>query len=82
MRSHFIANAAYWIREFHFDELRVDATQNIYDSDPSHEHLLVHITHAAREAAEKRSCSSWRKRAATRSSHQIATRRRVRHGCI
>jgi maltooligosyltrehalose trehalohydrolase len=55
VREFFIANAAYWIREFHFDGLRLDATQNIYDSDPSHEHILAAVTHAAREAAGKRS---------------------------
>jgi maltooligosyltrehalose trehalohydrolase len=55
VREFFIANAAYWIREFHFDGLRIDATQNIYDLDPSHEHILAAITHAAREAAGKRS---------------------------
>jgi maltooligosyltrehalose trehalohydrolase len=55
VRELFVANAAYWIREFHFDGLRVDATQNIYDSDPSHDHILAAITHAAREAAGKRS---------------------------
>ena len=27
VREFFIANAAYWIREFHFDGLRLDATQ-------------------------------------------------------
>ena len=37
VREYFIANATYWIREFHFDGLRLDATQNIYDSDPSHD---------------------------------------------
>ncbi len=30
MREFFIANAAYWIDEFHFDGLRLDATQSIY----------------------------------------------------
>lgn len=46
----FIAyNAAYWIEEFHFDGLRLDATQNIYDS--SDWHILTRINFAVREAA-------------------------------
>jgi maltooligosyltrehalose trehalohydrolase len=55
VRAFFIANAAYWIREFHFDGLRIDATQNIYDFDKSHEHILAAITRSAREAAANRS---------------------------
>jgi maltooligosyltrehalose trehalohydrolase len=55
VREYFVANAAYWIREYRFDGLRLDATQNIYDADPSHEHILAAITRAAREAAGKRS---------------------------
>ena len=31
VREYFIANAGYWIDEFHLDGLRLDATQNIYD---------------------------------------------------
>ena len=31
VREFYIANAGYWIDEFHFDGLRIDATQNIYD---------------------------------------------------
>ncbi|MFO1127741.1 MAG: malto-oligosyltrehalose trehalohydrolase [Rhodospirillales bacterium] len=53
-RTFVIANARYWIDEFHFDGLRVDATQNIYDFDETHEHILAAITRAAREAAGKR----------------------------
>lgn len=35
IREFFIYNAQYWIEEFHFDGLRVDASQNIYDkTDP------------------------------------------------
>ena len=32
VREFFLGNACYWIREFHLDGLRLDATQNIYDS--------------------------------------------------
>jgi len=41
-------NAAYWIREFHFDGLRLDATQAIHDSSP--EHVVSEICRAARQA--------------------------------
>src|SRR5690606_10863749 len=32
VREFFMANAAYWIDEFHLDGLRLDATQSIFDS--------------------------------------------------
>jgi maltooligosyltrehalose trehalohydrolase len=47
-----IENAGYWISEFHFDGLRLDATQNIYDQ--SRRHLLADITAKARAAAGER----------------------------
>lgn len=28
----FVENAAYWIHEYHFDGLRLDATQSIFDA--------------------------------------------------
>ena len=34
VREFFVANAGYWIDEFHFDGLRLDATQDIYDASP------------------------------------------------
>jgi maltooligosyltrehalose trehalohydrolase len=46
------ANAAYWVREFHFDGLRLDATQQIFDSSP--EHLVAAVTRSVREAADGR----------------------------
>ena len=36
VREFFMANAGYWIEEFHFDGLRLDATQNIYDTSADH----------------------------------------------
>ena len=36
VREFFIANAGYWIDEFHLDGLRLDATQQIFDSSPDH----------------------------------------------
>ena len=38
VRRFVLANAAYWIEEFHFDGLRLDATQDIHDT--SEEHIL------------------------------------------
>lgn len=49
VRELFIANAGYWIREFHLDGLRIDATQNIYDE--SADHILAAITREVRRAA-------------------------------
>ena len=53
VRAFYQANAAYWIREFHLDGLRLDATQDIKDT--SSVHILREIAHAARRAAPGRS---------------------------
>ncbi len=53
VREFFTSNAVYWIREFHLDGLRLDATQNIFDSSP--EHIVAEIARKAREAAGGRS---------------------------
>lgn len=52
-RDFFTANAHYWIDEFHMDGLRLDATQQIFDS--SEKHILIEITEAVRQAANGRS---------------------------
>ena len=52
VREFFLANAAYWIDEFHLDGLRLDATQNIYDS--SDDHILAAIARQVRAAAKGR----------------------------
>ncbi len=36
VRAFFAENAAYWIDEFHFDGLRLDATQSIFDESEPH----------------------------------------------
>ncbi len=41
VRELIIANAGYWIDEFHLDGLRLDATQQIFDASP--DHLLAAI---------------------------------------
>ena len=52
VREYFVANAAYWIAEYHLDGLRLDATQSIHDE--SAEHLLAEISRHARAAANGR----------------------------
>ena len=52
VREFFVSNARYWIDEFHFDGLRLDATQQIYDASPTH--ILAEITAAVRDAAPHR----------------------------
>ncbi len=49
VREFFLKNARYWVEEFHFDGLRVDATQSIQDD--SEEHFLAALTREVREAA-------------------------------
>jgi maltooligosyltrehalose trehalohydrolase len=53
VRSFFRENAAYWIREFHLDGLRLDATQDIHDD--SKLHIVTEIVASARAAAAPRS---------------------------
>lgn len=52
VRDYFVANAVYWISEFHLDGLRLDATQSIFDD--SDQHILAELGCAAREAAGSR----------------------------
>ncbi|HVX66958.1 MAG TPA: malto-oligosyltrehalose trehalohydrolase [Bryobacteraceae bacterium] len=52
VREFFIANAAYWIDEYHLDGLRLDATQSIHDTSPTH--VLAEIAASARRAAGSR----------------------------
>ena len=53
VREFFLANVAYWIGEFRFDGLRLDATQSIFDR--SDEHMIAAIARTARAAAKDRS---------------------------
>jgi maltooligosyltrehalose trehalohydrolase len=52
VREFFLANAAYWIDEFHIDGLRLDATQQIFDA--SSDHILAAIGRQVRKAARGR----------------------------
>ncbi len=53
VRRFFVENAACWISEYHFDGLRIDATQNLFDHSPRH--IVAEIAAAARDAAGSRS---------------------------
>jgi len=52
VRDYVLANAEYWIKEFHLDGLRIDATQQIFDSSP--EHIIAAVVRVARSAGAPR----------------------------
>jgi len=52
VREFVVANACYWIDEFHLDGLRLDATQDIHDS--SEDHILRAMAREARKLAAPR----------------------------
>jgi maltooligosyltrehalose trehalohydrolase len=52
VRDFIIGNAVYWIRDFHFDGLRLDAVQAMFDA--SEEHIVTELTRAVRDAAGPR----------------------------
>lgn len=52
VRDYVLANSAYWIQEFHLDGLRIDATQQIFDS--SAENIIVAIVRTIRDAGAPR----------------------------
>jgi malto-oligosyltrehalose trehalohydrolase/4-alpha-glucanotransferase len=52
VREFFIHNALYWIEEFHFDGLRLDAVHAILDDSPRH--LLEELAERVRAAAPDR----------------------------
>jgi maltooligosyltrehalose trehalohydrolase len=52
VRAYFVENAGYWIDEYHFDGLRLDATQTIHDASPKH--ALVEMAERARSAAGRK----------------------------
>lgn len=49
VRHYFIANACYWLREYHFDGLRLDAVHGIFDF--SARHILAELTDAVHALA-------------------------------
>lgn len=52
VREFFIANAGYWIDEFHLDGLRLDATQQLFDASPRH--LITEVGATVRQHAGAR----------------------------
>jgi maltooligosyltrehalose trehalohydrolase len=50
VREFYLANAGYWIDEFHLDGLRLDATQDVKDA--SEEHILAAVARRVREAGQ------------------------------
>jgi maltooligosyltrehalose trehalohydrolase len=52
VREFFLANAGYWIDEYHLDGLRLDATQQIFDR--SDDHILAAVVRQVRTAARDR----------------------------
>jgi len=52
VREFYLGNAQYWIDEFHFDGLRLDAAQQLFDS--SSEHVIAAIVRRVRETAGQR----------------------------
>ncbi len=53
-RAFFVENAGYWIDEFHFDGLRLDATQDINDASPEHVLAVDRRGARARPAGRRR----------------------------
>ena len=52
VREFVAGNAEHWIREYHFDGLRLDATQSLFDA--SGKHIVSEISDRARAAADGR----------------------------
>lgn len=52
VRTHILSNALYWLEEYHFDGLRLDATQNIYDR--SEKHILQEISDEVKQLKKER----------------------------
>lgn len=52
VREFFLENARYWLEEFHFDGLRIDATQCIYDQSKTH--ILAEMSRYCRDAVKNR----------------------------
>ena len=53
VREFYACNGAYWVAEFHFDGLRLDATQCVFDAGDKH--IVTEIVERARAAAAPRS---------------------------
>ena len=56
MRNFFIENALFWLREYHFDALRLDALHMVFDQGAKHiiQELTESVASFSRESAPKR----------------------------
>jgi maltooligosyltrehalose trehalohydrolase len=52
LRELVVANAEYWVEEYHLDGLRLDATQQIFDSSPRN--IMTELAECMRAAAGER----------------------------
>jgi maltooligosyltrehalose trehalohydrolase len=52
VREFFVANAGYWVEEYHLDGLRLDATQSVFDDSP--DHILAAVARRVRAAGRGR----------------------------
>ncbi len=57
VRRYFVENALFWVREYHFDGLRLDAVQTIHDD--SAVHILQEIAEAVHVYAEQVGRTIW-----------------------
>ena len=55
VRDFFLSNAAHWIADYHFDGLRLDATQAIHDNGSQGIHILAEVGKVVRASAGDRS---------------------------
>ncbi|HKO93772.1 MAG TPA: malto-oligosyltrehalose trehalohydrolase [Polyangiaceae bacterium] len=51
VREFFLENARHWLLEYHFDGLRLDATQSLFDA--SGRHIIADIARVARSTAQQ-----------------------------
>jgi maltooligosyltrehalose trehalohydrolase len=54
VRDFFLANVSHWIAEYHFDGLRLDATQSIHDTESHGTHIIAEIGDGVRSSAKGR----------------------------
>jgi maltooligosyltrehalose trehalohydrolase len=80
VREFFVENARYWLLEYHFDGLRLDATQSLFDD--SERHIIAEIVSAVHSAA-----ASLGKRAYVSAENEpqhtrlVRTRKQGGYGC-
>jgi maltooligosyltrehalose trehalohydrolase len=71
VREYFCANAAYWISEFHIDGLRLDATQQIFDSSSDHI-IAALVSQRSGSSGQEERLSHRRERTATCATGAVA----------